>query len=88
MGLSQPGPANAAPDSLPDHQERAGPAGLLGQRSDHPAFRRNARYARARGYRWIDCSLTSEDNPRTPALAEWFGAKLYKRLRVYRKKIT
>jgi GNAT superfamily N-acetyltransferase len=46
------------------------------------------RNARARGYHWIDCSLTSEDNPRTPALAERFGAKLYKRLRVYRKKIT
>jgi GNAT superfamily N-acetyltransferase len=46
------------------------------------------RKARERGYRWIDGSLTSDDNPRTPALAERFGAKLYKRYRVYRKKIS
>jgi GNAT superfamily N-acetyltransferase len=45
------------------------------------------RKARARGYRWIDGSLTSADNPRTPALAERFGAKLYKRYRVYRMNI-
>jgi len=45
------------------------------------------RRARARGYRWIDGSLTSTDNPRTPALAERFGAQLYKRYRVYRMKI-
>jgi hypothetical protein len=43
--------------------------------------------ARARGYRWIDASLTSADNPRTPALAERLGAKLYKRYRVYRGKV-
>jgi hypothetical protein len=41
------------------------------------------RQARARGYRWIDASLTSLDNPTTPALANRFGAKLYKRYRVY-----
>lgn len=46
------------------------------------------RRARARGYRWIDASLTSEDNPRTPALAARFGAKLYKRYRVYRREIN
>ncbi len=40
--------------------------------------------ARARGYRWIDGSLTSADNPRTPALADHLGAKLYKRYRVYK----
>lgn len=45
------------------------------------------RQARARGYRWIDASLTSADNPRTPALAERFGARLYKRYRAYRMKI-
>jgi GNAT superfamily N-acetyltransferase len=45
------------------------------------------RRARARGYRWIDLSLTSDDNPRTPALATRFGAQLYKRYRVYRMKI-
>lgn len=42
------------------------------------------RRAQARGYRWIDGSLTSEDNPRTPALGERFGARIYKRYRVYR----
>jgi GNAT superfamily N-acetyltransferase len=47
-------------------------------------FDEMAHRALARGYRWIDLSLTSEDNPRTPALAERFGAKLYKRYRVYR----
>ncbi len=46
-----------------------------------------ARRARQRGYRWIDLSLTSDDNPRTPALAARFGARLYKRYRVYRGKV-
>jgi len=43
--------------------------------------------ARTKGYRWIDASLTSDDNPRTPALAARFGAKLYKRIRTYTLKI-
>ena len=47
-------------------------------------FDEMVRRARARGYRWIDASLTSDDNPRTPALAARFGAKLYKRIRTYR----
>ena len=47
-----------------------------------------ARRARQRGYRWLDLSLTSDDNPRTPALAERFGAKIYKRYRVYRINVT
>jgi GNAT superfamily N-acetyltransferase len=38
----------------------------------------------AKGYQWLDLSLTSEDNPNTPPLAEKFGATLYKRYRVYR----
>ena len=40
--------------------------------------------ARAKGYKWGDLSLTSEDNPYTPALADRMGAELYKRYRVYR----
>jgi GNAT superfamily N-acetyltransferase len=40
--------------------------------------------ARQKGYQWADLSLTSEDNPKTPMLAEKLGAKLYKRYRVYR----
>ena len=46
-----------------------------------------ARRAWAKGYRWSDLSLTSEDNPNTPLLAEHMGAKLYKRYRVYRLRI-
>ena len=43
-----------------------------------------ARRASSKGYRWSDLSLTSEENPNTPLLAEHLGAKLYKRYRVYR----
>jgi GNAT superfamily N-acetyltransferase len=51
-------------------------------------FDEMARRARARGYRWADLSLTSEDNPYTPALAARMGAQLYKRYRVYRLALT
>jgi GNAT superfamily N-acetyltransferase len=44
-----------------------------------------ARRARAKGYQWADLSLTSEDNPYTPALAARMGARIYKRYRVYGK---
>lgn len=40
--------------------------------------------AREKGYEWIDLSLTSDDNPKTPALAKRLGGKLYKRYRVYK----
>ena len=40
--------------------------------------------AMAKGFKWADLSLTSEDNPRTPILAEKMGARIYKRYRVYR----
>jgi GNAT superfamily N-acetyltransferase len=39
--------------------------------------------ARERGYEWIDLSLTSDDNPKTPMLATRMGAVEYKRYRVY-----
>jgi len=39
--------------------------------------------AHERGYRWVDLSLTSDDNPNTPQLAERMGACIYKRYRVY-----
>jgi GNAT superfamily N-acetyltransferase len=48
-------------------------------------FDEMAQRAMSKGYRWIDLSLTSDDNPRTPALAERMGGKVYKRYRVYRK---
>jgi GNAT superfamily N-acetyltransferase len=38
----------------------------------------------AKGYDWVDMSLTSDDNPRTPQLADRAGAKVYKRYQVYR----
>jgi len=47
-------------------------------------FDEMAKRARASGYKWADLSLTSEDNPYTPILAERAGARLYKRYRVYR----
>ena len=38
----------------------------------------------ARGFEWMDLSLTSADNPKTPVLAERFGSRVYKRYRVFR----
>lgn len=46
-------------------------------------FARMRELARKKGYRWIDLSLTSLDNPYTPQLAQRLGATLYKRYRVY-----
>ena len=43
--------------------------------------------ARAKGYTWVDLSLTSDDNPYTPHLAERMGGRIYKRYRVYGKKV-
>jgi GNAT superfamily N-acetyltransferase len=51
-------------------------------------FDEMAKRASAKGYKWVDLSLTSDDNPRTPLLAEHMGAKIYKRYRVYRKYLT
>ena len=50
-------------------------------------FDEMARRAFPKGYTWFDLSLTSDDNPYTPALAARGGARLYKRYRVYRLKI-
>jgi GNAT superfamily N-acetyltransferase len=47
-------------------------------------FDEMARRVQGKGYRWADLSLTSEDNPATPGLAERMGAKIYKRYRVFR----
>jgi GNAT superfamily N-acetyltransferase len=47
-------------------------------------FDEMARRAAAKGYKWADLSLTSDDNPRTPILAKHAGAKVYKRYQVYR----
>ncbi len=42
------------------------------------------RRALEKGYRWMDLSLTAEDNPMTPRLAGRMGARIYKRYRTYR----
>ncbi|MGD8552971.1 MAG: GNAT family N-acetyltransferase [Anaerolineales bacterium] len=47
-------------------------------------FDEMAKRAAAKGYEWADLSLTSEDNPYTPELADRLGAKVYKRYRTYR----
>jgi GNAT superfamily N-acetyltransferase len=36
-----------------------------------------------KGYRWLDLSLTGEDNPQTNRLAAMAGARIYKRYRTY-----
>ncbi len=51
-------------------------------------FAEMGRRAQAKGFKWLDLSLTSDDNPNTPVLAERMGAKVYKRYRVYRLMIT
>jgi len=47
-------------------------------------FSEMAKRSREKGYTWVDLSLTSADNPKTPMLAERLGGKLYKRYRVYK----
>jgi GNAT superfamily N-acetyltransferase len=42
------------------------------------------RRARAKGYTWVDLSLTGSENPYTPDLAARLGGRVYKRYRVYR----
>jgi GNAT superfamily N-acetyltransferase len=41
--------------------------------------------ASSKGYRWVDLSITSADNPMTPRIAERLGARIYKRWQVYAK---
>jgi len=47
-------------------------------------FDEMARRVQGKGYQWADLSLTSDDNPATPDLAERMGARVYKRYQVYR----
>ena len=42
------------------------------------------RRAMEKGFSWLDCSLTSVENPNTPELAKHLGCEIYKRYRVYR----
>ena len=50
-------------------------------------FDEMAQRARAKGYRGVDCSITSMDNPQTVLIGAHMGARIYKRWRVYRKKL-
>jgi GNAT superfamily N-acetyltransferase len=50
-------------------------------------FSEMVKRAQEKGFKWIDLSLTSEDNPKTPMLAERMGGKIYKRYRVYKKEV-
>jgi len=65
-------------------QECACTSGILGQGCGDLMFSEMVKALLAKGYDWVDLSLTSADNPRTPALAERVGAKIYKCYRVYR----
>jgi GNAT superfamily N-acetyltransferase len=47
-------------------------------------FAEMAKRLMAKGYEWADFSLTSDDNPATPVLADRIGARLYKRYQTYR----
>ena len=42
-----------------------------------------ARQTLAHGYRWVDMSLTAEDNLMTTRMATRFGAEVYKRYRIF-----
>ena len=64
---------------LPEHHS-TGVAALL--------FNRLYEAALAKGYEWVDLSLTSEGNPQTPVIAERAGAVVYKRYQVYRRAIV
>jgi GNAT superfamily N-acetyltransferase len=43
--------------------------------------------ATAKGYSWLDLSLTGEDNPDTWGIAHHMGARIYKRYRFFKKEI-
>ena len=50
-------------------------------------FAEMVRRATAKGYTWLDLSLTGEDNPDTWDLAHHMGASIYKRYRFYKKEL-
>ncbi|HEY3310236.1 MAG TPA: hypothetical protein VGK00_01230 [Anaerolineales bacterium] len=50
-------------------------------------FAEMVKRASAKGYRWLDFSLTGEDNPDTWDLAHHNAARIYKRYRFYRKEL-
>jgi hypothetical protein len=48
-------------------------------------FSEMVRRASAKGYQWLDLSLTGEDNPDTWNITHHMGARIYKRYRFYKK---
>lgn len=50
-------------------------------------FDEMARRSAARGYEWIDLSVTGDENPDTWQLAHHMGAKIYKRYRIFKKEV-
>jgi GNAT superfamily N-acetyltransferase len=50
-------------------------------------FAEMVRRATAKGYTWLDLSLTGDENPDTWDLAHRMGAKIYKRYRFFKKEI-
>jgi GNAT superfamily N-acetyltransferase len=50
-------------------------------------FAEMAKRAIAKGYEWVDLSLTGEENPDTWDLAHHMGARIYKRYRFFKKDI-
>lgn len=51
-------------------------------------FAEMVKRAVARGYEWVDLSLTGEDNPDTWSIAHHMGAEIYKRYRFFKKEIS
>lgn len=51
-------------------------------------FAEMVRRAKAKGYAWLDLSLTGEDNPDTWDLAHRMGARIYKRYRYFKKDVS
>jgi GNAT superfamily N-acetyltransferase len=51
-------------------------------------FAEMVKRAIAKGYEWMDLSLTGEDNPDTWDLAHHMGAQIYKRYRFYKKELA
>lgn len=53
-----------------------------------PMFAEMVKRAMAKGYEWLDLSLTGEDNPDTWDLAHHMDGRIYKRYRFYVKELT
>ena len=73
---------------MPFGQERGSAARVLGYGIAILLFAEMIQRAIAKGYQWIDLSLTGEENPDTWDLAHHMGAQIYKRYRFYKKELS